>query len=1041
MKQVLSLIFFVLFLLKVAGQETTFSRIERIHDLTANDLFFSQNYGSSAAIMEKFLSDEKMPFFQPSERTSNVVSIDQCIALLRINSPDAEYKVKKLINENFNKAEFLPLILELASYYYNAGKYDDALDYYSYIEDAALLSDGDLSEVSFKKGYSYFISQKFHEAKKEFTRTKELRNQYYYPSNYYYGMCQYFDNDYNGAVESFKRAANSDLYANQIPYFLCQIYFVQKDFDKLISYGEQKISAKNTDNVKDIRLLLGQAYYQKGEYERSLTHLEYYEANTEKLSAEEFYQLAFTQYKLDKCEKAKNNFLELTNVEGKMGQLANYYLADCLIKTGDKTSARAAFKKVSAMDFDLSMKEEALFNYGKISAELGSDREAINVLMNIDDNSRFYSESQKIINDILSNSGDYVNSIKIIESLPKLSESIKKTYQNLSLRQGIQYYQEGNFSESKNYLERSLKNNLDRNYTSQALYWISQIDANEFRFEESIKKLEEYFEMSNGLSDLPEESSPYIGHYAQGYNYLRKKEYKKAELQFKNSIVGININREDIKNDYILNRILPDAFIRAGDCLFKSRDFDAAKSFYDQAISRKQGGYVYAMYQKGLIEGLRGEFVKKLETMSEIVTRNPQSEFCDDAFVQMGETHLALGDREAAAVDYINLLSKYGRKTPYYNTGQMKLGLINYNRGDFNKALYYYKSVVTSDPSPEERIEALTSIQEIYIENMANSAAYLKYLDSLPNGGFQGISIDSLTYHLAYTLFGNNQYEASVASFGDYLSSYPTGYYKNDARYHRAEANNVLKEYGKSLMDYEAIVADGPGKYYQRSVYKASLIAYNFTTDFEKSLRYYKLYETLTDDVGEVFEAQFGALKSAFKLSRENDIIAFGEKVVSNAASTREEKASAYYYLGKTYYKMNNTEKAIATFDKMEKLINNNQSAEARYTLAEIQFKSGNVDQAEKQINYANEKNNNYPYWIAKGLMLLSDVYVSKSDLLNARAALEAVIENFKDDAILLTQANAKLEELKLKEKDANRIKPKTDKIGIIEKNKVGGDE
>ncbi|MBK7220972.1 MAG: hypothetical protein IPH94_06430 [Saprospiraceae bacterium] len=121
-------------------------------------------------------------------------------------------------------------------------------------------------------------------------------------------MCQYFEKDYSGAVESFKRASSSSTYAGHIPYIIAQIYFAQKDFDKLLTYGEHKIGDKNTDNVKDIRLLLGQSYFLKGDYKRALPHLEFYESRTEKLSAEEFYQLAFTQYKLDNCEKAKSNF-------------------------------------------------------------------------------------------------------------------------------------------------------------------------------------------------------------------------------------------------------------------------------------------------------------------------------------------------------------------------------------------------------------------------------------------------------------------------------------------------------------------------------------------------------------------------------------------------------------------------------------------------------------------------------------------------------------------------------------------------------------
>ena len=49
--------------------------------------------------------------------------------------------------------------------------------------------------------------------------------------------------------------------------------------------------------------------------------------------------------------------------------------------------------------------------------------------------------------------------------------------------------------------------------------------------------------------------------------------------------------------------------------------------------------------------------------------------------------------------------------------------------------------------------------------------------------------------------------------------------------------------------------------------FKAALIAYHYTEDFSKALKYYKLSETVAGDPAEIFQAQYGALKSSFRLS------------------------------------------------------------------------------------------------------------------------------------------------------------------------------
>ena len=65
-----------------------------------------------------------------------------------------------------------------------------------------------------------------------------------------------------------------------------------------------------------------------------------------------------------------------------------------------------------------------------------------------------------------------------------------------------------------------------------------------------------------------------------------------------------NIERVDDK--FVKSQLLGDAVLRAGDCNFKQNKYDEALKFYDDAIKSKYNGYVYALYQKAIIEGLKG---------------------------------------------------------------------------------------------------------------------------------------------------------------------------------------------------------------------------------------------------------------------------------------------------------------------------------------------------------------------------------------------------------------------------------------------------
>jgi phosphosulfolactate phosphohydrolase-like enzyme len=58
--------------------------------------------------------------------------------------------------------------------------------------------------------------------------------------------------------------------------------------------------------------------------------------------------------------------------------------------------------------------------------------------------------------------------------------------------------------------------------------------------------------------------------------------------------------------------------------------------------------------------------------------------------------------------------------------------------------------------------------------------------------------------------------------------------------------------------------------------------------------------------------------------------------------------------------------------------------------------------------------------------LLLSDIQFAAGDLLNARAIVEAITENFQGDEVIMTEATAKLEKIKEEEERLSRIKPQS---------------
>ena len=113
---------------------------------------------------------------------------------------------------------------------------------------------------------------------------------------------------------------------------------------------------------------------------------------------------------------------------------------------------------------------------------------------------------------------------------------------------------------------------------------------------------------------------------------------------------------------------------------------------------------------------------------------------------------------------------------------------------------------------------------------------------------------------------------------------------------------------------------------------------------------------------------------------------------------------------------------------------NDEQTAEAKYIDALVDYKKRNLDAALTKADKASQ-NNSFVYWAAKCVILQADIFAEKNDLINARAALESIIDGVKEYPEIVAEAKQKLDNLAKKEAIKSRIS-KDDKSGLLDMEK-----
>ena len=939
---------------------------------------------------------------------------------VRLDQIDGEKNLINFIRSKKPDPIYDEALLEIATYYFNAREYVKANEYYALVPTLGM-KNVERSEIKFKMGYGYFAKKDFVSAKRAFNEIKDIPGDYFYSSNYYLGLCYFFDGDYDASIRHLKLAETSTEYQDEIPYYLTQIFFAQRRFDELIAYAEPKLNERGLDNKKEMYQLVGQSYFENGNYPQALTYLDYYAGRNNKLREEEFYQLGFAQYQVGQYEDAINSFKELSDANSLIGQNAMFYLADSYLKLGQKRNALTPLSTAKRMDFDPQIQEDAVFNHAKLAYELNQPKVAITDLQLIRPESRYYIEAQQLMSQIFLNYRDYQQALDILDNIPNKTPQLLETYQKVALYRGLQLMQENQPGVAKSFFEKSLQYSFDGQIKATAIYWLGEIAHQEKQYAVSIQLINQFLTLAQTQRNLPDESSVFTANYIQGYNYFKQENYTAAQQYFAFVVDGVKRNQSFIRNTQISNQILGDATMRAGDCLFKRNQYQAAVQFYDDAISRRYAGYDYAIFQKAIIEGLRGRTTDKLLALERIPKEFPKSEFADDALLALGSTYQEMGKLNEAAGPLQRLVSEYRKSSPLINQAFMKLGLISYNGGNLNSAINYYKQILDNNPEPTETSQALAALREIYVDDLGRPDDYFSLLRTT---GYtvDNFERDSLNYEAAMGRFASGDYQRAISSFTSYIQSFPTGWYLLDAYYNRGESNSFTRKYDEALSDYEFVIEKGPSRFYLKALEKAALISYNHSQNFQKSYSYYSLLEVAATEPEMVFDAQLGALRSAYRNNNTQAVYNLSSKVSSNPNATVEQKASANFYLGKLAFDQGDLDNALRAFLQVSSAVNNEQAAEARYLTAEIYYRKGQLDQAKQITLNANQESSAYPLWVAKSVLLLGTILYDQNDLYNARAALEALIENYNDDQELVNQAKIKLNQVNLKIEQNSRL-------------------
>ncbi len=1010
-------IFFTPYSQPLVAQETSVYTDIAFHFKQALEVLDQKKYNIARNKFERFINE--YPHHNLSESNLLIADANYYIAYCgyKIQDSNTEELYLKYLNNFQGHAKNSAAFFDLGNYYFHQKEYKQSLKFYN------KLNEKDLPKVTreefiFKKSFANFSIKKFSQAKPGFKKLINSNSQYKNDASYYYGVIAYYEKKYNEALSNFLLVENHKKYGRVVPYYIAQINFVNEDYDEVISYGEPLLQRnKVVNNRVEISQLVGQSYFEKGNYIKAQEYLENYIKKAKSVSKEDYYQLGYTHYKNGNYKEAITNFKKLGHLKNTLAHNATFMLGESYLRIGDKENARNAFKQAASMNYDKSLKEDALFNAGKLAYELNHINDALTALKSFIEKypqSKYTNEANELLAKVFLKTRNYNEAIKTIEGLKNPSSQVKKAYQKITYFQAIELYNSRKFTAAERSLNKSLKYPLSKNYEALAYYWKAEIQHIKKEYDLSIQYNNRFLQSKHHVStEHNDKVNAILGHYLQGYNYYKRSEYKSAIIQFSKALNQPNI-------DYY-PKLYADALLRAADCHFIQKEYASARNYYEKVIAGVFDGSDYAYYQKGILFGLDGDYNNKIDALKNMSRSFPKSIYADDAIYEIGNTYLAMENYPNAISQYKHLIKTFP-KSELRPASKLKLGLIYFNQDNYNEALREYKSVVKNYPRTSSASEAMVAIKDVYIAK-GDPDGYIRYLKSVPNANITYSEQDSIIYLSAENQFSNGNYQAALKGFNEYLLRFPNGYFSLPAHFYRGESYFSFEDFENAIKDYDFVLNSQQSLFTEKALFRAASINYYHTKNYKKSLEQYQLLKEAASIEENVSNSTLGIMRSAYKLNQYGLCMNYCDLIIEDDGFSEIQQTEALFKKSNSQYLINQKDKAMNGFRLVMNKINNEWAAESQYKIAQIQFDKGQLDAAEQSCFNFISNYPSYAQWLVRTYLLLSDIYIKRDNLLQAKATVQSILENYTEKDELRALAEEKYNQILAIETNRSKIK------------------
>lgn len=908
----------------------------------------------------------------------------KCLSMIHVNVDEAADLISKFIAKYGASENRFKAAMMLGDCFLNESP-AKALDIYNNV-DPATLTDGQQAELAYHKGYALLQLGNLDLAKIEFYKI-DSSSLWGRRAAFYLGYIAYTDHDYLTAKNFLERANRSSLPGSMADYYLAQIYYAEGDYQKSFDMAQAAMRRNgiSPQYIAEATRVAGESAFRLGDTKEAVRLLRQYVDSTKSPERSALYILGVYDFNSGKTKEAVDELRLTTDADDEMAQSAYLYIGQALMACGEQDAAILAFEKALKMEYNLEVQELAFYNYAVAKfagarVPFGSSVATFEEFLTRYPNSRYAPDVQEYIVEGYLTDGNYDAALASINRMGNPSPKVMDAKQKVLYALGSKSLATGDTNRAVSYLRDALAVPAnDKATAAQIALNLGDALARNGNHKQAVEQFNRYLAAAPS-NDVNRNTAV----YDLAYSYFALNDYANA-AKFFGQLADIK------KGDFQSPTLQADIHNRIADSKLFLGDYAAANTEYLNAYKIQPSAGDYPLFQMAVIQGYERKHKEKISTLNQMLEEFPTSSLVPDALLETTESYIQLGDNASAIATYRRLVAEYP-STEQGRRGYLQMGLTLLNSGKRAEAIEAYKDVVTLYPSSEEARMAVDELKRLSADDgsLAEFAQWLSSVEGAPQ--LDIAEADRLTFEAAEKAWITEQ---NISRLQSYINDYPSGSFRVRALGYLIDNASAKGAHGDVIAFAGEIVERYPDSSQAQNALFAKAAAeeaLGFTAD---ALASWEALEQRASSPQVLNAARAGIMRTARDKADYPRAIAAADALLASSALGSEMRTEVEFTRAFSMSQSGRQSEAAEVWGRLASNPNDLYGAKSAFYLAEYHFDAGNNDLARRQVESLIDSGTPHSYWLARGFILLSDIYAREGKDFEAREYLKSLRENY----------------------------------------------